>query len=105
MNELTMYATKHAFHTTGAQCACPRAGRYGSAHRFDSGTGMTASAATRGTGFGTRYLNLFVRQLDGMLSLSPNGSGTSFDIRPPLSVLAAWKLRGRPGSARPRGWP
>ncbi len=30
-----------------------------------------------------------VRQLDGILSLSPDGSGTSFDISPPRSVLAA----------------
>jgi chemotaxis protein methyltransferase CheR len=90
INELTTNAIKHAFpHGRGSVRVSLR--RSVDAVRLtvsDNGIGMTGAAATKGTGFGTRYVNMFVRQLDGVLSQSSNASGTSFDIRLPVSVLA-----------------
>jgi two-component sensor histidine kinase len=91
INELTTNAIKHAF-PDGRGSVRVSLRRDGDAVRLtvsDDGIGMSAAGATKGTGFGTRYVNMFVRQLDGVLTQSSNANGTSFDIRLPLSVLAA----------------
>ena len=87
VNELTTNAIKHAF-PQGAGSVDIVLQRQGDEVRLavtDDGIGMAAAAKT---GFGTRYVNLFVRQLKGVLVQASNGNGTSFEIRLPLAVLA-----------------
>ena len=55
----------------------------------DDGIGLDAAAGMKRTGFGTRYIGVFVRQLHDTLTQSSSAAGSSFDIRLPVAILAA----------------
>ena len=92
VNELATNAIKHAFPSGKGAIRIGLKRQEDEIVRLsvtDNGIGLDAAAGTKGTGFGSRYIGVFVRQLDGTLSQSSSTAGSSFDIRLPVSVLAA----------------
>ena len=92
VNELATNAIKHAFPSGMGAIRIGLKRQADDLIRLsvtDDGIGLDAAMGTKGTGFGTRYIGVFVRQLDGTLSQSSSAAGSSFDIRVPVSVLAA----------------
>ena len=91
VNELATNAIKHAFPSGKGAIRIGLKQQDDDIIRLsvtDDGIGLDAAAGPKGTGFGTRYIGVFVRQLDGTLSQSSSAAGSSFDIRLPVAILA-----------------
>lgn len=92
VNELATNAIKHAFPDGKGAIRIGLKRQADDAIRLsvtDDGIGLDAAAGTKDTGFGSRYVGVFVRQLDGTLSQASSAAGSSFDLRLPVSILAA----------------
>jgi two-component sensor histidine kinase len=92
VNELATNAIKHAFPSGKGAIRIALKRQEDNIVRLsvtDNGIGLDATVGTKGTGFGARYVGAFVRQLDSTLFQASSIAGSSFDIRLPVSVLAA----------------
>lgn len=88
VNELVTNAFKHAFpdgREGTIRVALTSLGRELELQVADDGVGMDGSAASRGTGLGTRLVETFVRQLRGRHDVKSDASGTRHRIRFPAS--------------------
>jgi two-component sensor histidine kinase len=92
VNELATNAIKHAFPSGKEAIRIALKRQEDNIVRLsvtDNGIGLDGTVGTKGTGFGSRYFGVFVRQLDGTLSQSLSIAGSSFDIHLPVSAPAA----------------
>jgi two-component system, sensor histidine kinase PdtaS len=88
VNELVTNAFKHAFPDGRGgtiRVALTGSNRELELHVEDDGVGMNGSAASRGTGLGTRLVDTFVRQLRGRHEVKSDASGTRHRIRFPAT--------------------
>ena len=89
VNELATNAVKYAFPSGGGRILLGFRRRDGEAVLTvaDDGIGLDATSGP-GSGLGSRFVEAFVRQLNGTLAMASGAGGTTVTVRLPASVLA-----------------
>ncbi|MHC2088903.1 sensor histidine kinase [Methylobacterium sp. CM6244] len=91
VNELATNAVKYAFPDGKGQIVLGFDRREGEVALTvsDNGAGLAVTGGgPSGSGLGSRFVEAFVRQIDGILATATNGQGTTFTVRLPASILS-----------------
>lgn len=89
VNELANNAIKYAFPKGAGRITLGFQRRDGEVTLTVEDNGIGMSAASSGSGLGSRFLDAFAMQLGGTLAKASAESGTTFIVRLPATVLAA----------------
>lgn len=91
VNELATNAVKYAFPEGKGEIVLGFDRRDGDVALTvsDDGAGLAATGGgPSGSGLGSRFVEAFVRQIEGKLATATNNRGTTFTVRLPASILA-----------------
>ena len=91
VNELATNAVKYAFPDGKGEIVLGFDRREGEVALTvsDNGAGLAVTGGgPTGSGLGSRFVEAFVRQIDGILATATNHQGTTFTVRLPASILA-----------------
>ncbi|MHA6688652.1 sensor histidine kinase, partial [Mesorhizobium sp. A556] len=88
VNELATNAIKYAFPNGAGRITLGFQRRDGEVTLTIEHNGIGMNPASAETGMGSRFLDAFAQQLGGTLAKASAGTGTTYIVRLPLTVLA-----------------